>query len=90
MSEIKVTDTQTIDRFLLLTAPTQLELLEEMNSRQEGTSSVIGMGQAQDGSWYVYLDRALKVILTIEDVAHIKGVDTSDEVLRNKKINMSA
>lgn len=94
MAEIILSTTQTIERFVPYTAPTFQALVEQMNNNHEGMSTVITFGQAQDGSWYAVVDRALQVILTMEDVygmQHSKDIDDgSDTVLKNSKLSMSA
>lgn len=94
MPEIILSTAHTIERFVPYTAPTFEALVAEMNANHEGMASVVQLGQAQDGSWFALVDRALKVILTLEDVMGMRhdqeNDDTSEAVLRNQKINMSA
>lgn len=94
MAEIILSTTQTIERFAPYSAPTFEALVTELNNNHEGMSTVVKLGQAQDGSWYALVDRALQVVLTMEDVygmQHSKDIeDSSDPVLKNSKLNMSA
>lgn len=94
MPEVILSNVQTTERFIEYTATTRLQLIAELNNNHEGMSSVVAFGQAQDSTWYAVLDRALQVILTMEDVSEIQhnreNEDTSDIVLRDSKLSLSA
>ena len=94
MAEIILSTTHTTERFVPYKADTFDALVAEMNANHEGMSSVVQIGQAQDGTWFALVDRALKVVLTMEDVYGMQhsneNEDSSDTVLKNTKLNMSA
>ena len=90
MPQIIIGTTHEMERFVEYTAPTLAALREVMNEQNEGTASVAQLGQAQDGSWYVVFDRALKVILTLDDIQGMQERASSDMVSLGKKTIMSA
>ena len=94
MAEIILSTSHTTERFVPYKADTFDALVAEMNANHEGMSSVVQIGQAQDGTWFALVDRALKVILTLEDMMAMQedqqNEDGIDVVLENSKISMSA
>ena len=94
MPQIVLSSTHTTERFIEFVAPTLVELRELLNVRNEGTSQVVAIGQANDGTWYAVLDRALQVVLTMDDVLGIEEDNQNDSTidveLENNKLAMAA
>lgn len=94
MAQVILSTANTTERFIEYAAPTRAELLAELNNNHEGMASAIAFGQAQDGTWYAIFDRALKVVLTMDDVLGMEedrqNEDGIDVVLENTKVSMSA
>jgi len=94
MAEVVLTNSEKIDRFVDYIGDTRAELLAVLNFHNEGMARVIAFDQARDGTWYAVIDRALQVVLTMDDVTGIEqeseNEDTFDVVCTPMSTVMSA
>ncbi len=90
MPQIILGTSNALERFVTYTAETLEQLRQIMNMEHEGTATLAQIAQAQDGSWYAVFDRALQVVLTLDDVSGIGDDPTLDVELDRNPIVLSA
>ncbi len=90
MPQIILGTSHALERFVTYTADTLEQLRQIINVEHEGTATVAQIGQAQDGTWYAVFDRALQVVLTLDDVSGMDDDPTLEVEPDKNPITLSA
>lgn len=94
MPQLVLNVQDTTHRFFDLSANSRVDLLKLMNDHQEGMARCIQLGITPSGEWYAVFDRALPVVLTLDDVEGLnintENDDTSTQVSVDSHVIMSA